>query len=81
MNILNKNNNSKNAKKKSKKKLTKLEIEGQNKGKIIKPEENKRKKVFLNSFFLRCFILLIYNYIGTGIFQIIISMNSIIIFN
>jgi hypothetical protein len=46
MNILNKNNNSKNAKKNYKKKLTKLEIEGQNKGKIIKPEENKRKKVF-----------------------------------
>ena len=33
MNILNKNNNFKNARKKSKKKLTKLEIEGQNKGK------------------------------------------------
>jgi hypothetical protein len=46
MNILNKNNNSKKTKKKSKKNLTKLEIEGQNKGKIIKSEENKRKKVF-----------------------------------
>ena len=46
MKILKKSDNPKNFKNESKNKTNKLQIEGQNKGNIIKPKETKRKRVF-----------------------------------